>query len=315
MTLRFFVFPTTPLAKQPASVVNPKVRLIDASSAHRTDPLWVYGLPEMDCEQADRIRVARRVSNPGCYPTGAIALLKPLISARLSARRLPGNDTRDFGYSGRGRSGVEEHEGPASGNALPFQVYGLGLQHKHVPEIQRYSGLARPPLFVPSYGSYRQGIVLSIPIHGHMLAANSSGDTLRTCLENHYSNSSLISVVDSSTSASLQGLDPQLLNGSNKISLAVFSNDRNRQVLLTAIFDNLGKGASGAAVQNSGLDAQYTPRVVTSKRNKQRKQAAEKSVERRKTAFDHCDGDTDSRDAIRRGSEIHSQVSLRQVHE
>ena len=236
-----------------ALVTNPAVRLIDASSAHRTNSCWVYGLPEMDRDQAAKIAAARRVSNPGCYPTGAIALLRPLIAAGHLPADYPLTIHAVSGYSGRGRAGVDEHEGGSARNALPFQVYGLGLQHKHVAEIQQHSGLARPPLFVPSYGSYRQGIVLTIPIHLDGLPQQVSDESLRACLEEHYSGSSFVKVADKAASDSMRRLDPQSLNGSNEMSLAVFGNPQHQQVLLTAIFDNLGKGASGAAVQNLDL--------------------------------------------------------------
>ncbi len=240
-----------------AAVVNPAVRLIDASSAHRTDPSWVYGLPEMDHDQPGKIAAAHRVSNPGCYPTGAIALLRPLITARLVPANYPVTIYATSGYSGRGREGIEEHEGRGSdsdsGQALPFQVYGLGLQHKHVAEIQQYSRLLHRPLFVPSYGAYRQGIVLTIPIHLDTLPVRPDCKTLRSCLENHYTGSTLVWVVGESTSATIQRLDPQMMNGGNEMSLSVFGNALYPQALLTAIFDNLGKGASGAAVQNLDL--------------------------------------------------------------
>ena len=240
-----------------AAVTNPAVRLIDASSAHRTDPSWVYGLPEMDHDQPGKIAAARRVSNPGCYPTGAIALLRPLITAGLLPASYPVTINATSGYSGRGREGVEEHEGSGSdsdsGRALPFQVYGLGLQHKHVAEIQQYSRLLHRPLFVPSYGAYRQGIVLTIPIHLHLLPTVVRTDTLRACLESHYANSDLVKVVGEFKAAEMQRLDPQIMNGGNEVSLAVFGNAEHQQVLLTAVFDNLGKGASGAAVQNLDL--------------------------------------------------------------
>jgi N-acetyl-gamma-glutamyl-phosphate reductase len=235
------------------SVVNPAVRLIDASSAHRTDPAWTYGLPELDEVQSDLIAQSFRVTNPGCYPTGAIALLRPLIQAGLIPADYPFSIHAISGYSGRGRAGVEAHEGANSTKTLPFQVYGLSLYHKHVPEIQKYAGLSTSPVFVPSYGSFRQGIALTIPIHLRMLNASVDSRALRDCLAHAYAASGQINVLDADSTKSLERLDPQALNGSNEMNLAVFSNDQGGQILLAAVFDNLGKGAAGAAVQNLDL--------------------------------------------------------------
>jgi N-acetyl-gamma-glutamyl-phosphate reductase len=235
------------------SVVNPSVRLIDASSAHRTDPAWTYGLPELNLEQPNRIAQAHRVSNPGCYPTGAIALLRPLIHAGLIPTDYPISIHAVSGYSGRGRVGIEAQEGANTATALAYQVYGLGLNHKHVPEIQLHAGLGARPFFVPSYGSFRQGIVLTIPIHLRLLGSGADSRKLRACLAETYARSGYVKVLDAASTTTLEMLDPQLLNGSNDMNLAVFGNEQNEQVLLTAVFDNLGKGAAGAAVQNLDL--------------------------------------------------------------
>jgi N-acetyl-gamma-glutamyl-phosphate reductase len=235
------------------SVTNPSVRVIDASSAHRTDPVWTYGLPELDAGQPQRIAQALRVSNPGCYPTGAIALLRPLIQSGLIPADYLMSIHAVSGYSGRGRAGVEEHEGPNASKAQAFQVYGLRLQHKHVPEIQKYSGLSARPFFVPSYGSFRQGIVLTIPIHTGWLTVGVDSQKMRACLAEHHGNSNYVKVLEASTTQAMEYLDPQALNASNDMILGVFGNDREGQVLLTAVFDNLGKGAAGAAVQNLDL--------------------------------------------------------------
>ena len=236
-----------------AMVENPAVRLIDASSAHRTDPAWVYGLPELSAGQPERIRRARRISNPGCYPTGAVALLRPLVDAGLLPRDHPVSIHAISGYSGRGRAGVAAHEGPGAGAALPLQVYGLALEHKHVPEIQQHAGLAERPFFVPAYGNYRQGIVLTIPLHLRLLPSDVSGQRLREALADRYRGSRHVQVLPAERSAALEHLDPQRHNGSNDMSLAVFDNPARGQVLLAAVFDNLGKGASGAALQNLDL--------------------------------------------------------------
>jgi len=236
-----------------ASIRNPRVRVIDASSAHRTEADWAYGFPEMSPRQSAHIAEARRVSNPGCYPTGAVALLRPLVDAGCLRADAALSIHAVSGYSGRGREGIEAHEGPGAAAALPFQTYGLGLRHKHVPEIQRHAGLQGRPFFVPSYGNFRQGIALTIPLHAAMLQRPMPAQALRELLAERYRGQRHVQVLDADRSAALTGLDPQALNGSNDLQLAVFGSDSHDQVLLSAVFDNLGKGASGAAVQNLAL--------------------------------------------------------------
>jgi len=227
--------------------------VIDASSAHRTQPDWVYGFPEMSAAQAQRIAGAHRVTNPGCYPTGAIGLLRPLIQAGLLTRDYPVSVHAVSGYSGGGRAAVEEYEGPGASNALPFQVYGLRLAHKHTPEIEQHAGLAHRPIFVPAYGAFRQGIVLTVPLELRLLAPGVDGAQLQACLAQHYAESNQVHVMPLAESQAVTQLDPQALNGSNDMRLGVFVNAEHGQVLLSAVFDNLGKGASGAAVQNLDL--------------------------------------------------------------
>ncbi|CAG9203555.1 N-acetyl-gamma-glutamyl-phosphate reductase [Paraburkholderia sabiae] len=235
------------------SIENPAVRVIDASSAHRTHPDWTYGFPEMSAGQAERIADARRVTNPGCYPTGAIGLLRPLLQAGLIPGDYPVSIHAVSGYSGRGRAGVEEHEGQGAANAPLFQVYGLELAHKHTPEIQQHAGLGQRPIFVPAYGAFRQGIVLTVPIELRLLAPGVDGAALHTCLAKHYADAAHVQVLPLHESSALKQLDPQALNGTNDMRLSVFPNMEHGQVLLSAVFDNLGKGASGAAVQNLNL--------------------------------------------------------------
>lgn len=236
-----------------ASIRNPRVRVIDASSAHRTDAEWVYGFPEMSPQQSGRVAQARRVSNPGCYPTGAVALLRPLVEAGCLRADAPLSVHAVSGYSGRGREGIEAHEGPGVATPLSFRTYGLGLQHKHVPEIRLHSGLQGRPFFVPSYGSFRQGIVLTIPLHASMLRRPMTAQALRDLLEQRYRDHHHVQVLAADQTDAMTRLDPQALNGSNDLQLAVFGNDAHGQFLLSAVFDNLGKGASGAAVQNLAL--------------------------------------------------------------
>lgn len=236
-----------------AFIENPNVRVIDASSAHRTQPDWVYGFPEMAAGQARRIAEAVRVTNPGCYPTGAIALLRPLVQAGLLPRDYPVAVSAISGYSGGGRAAIEAHEAGASPSVAPSQVYGLALEHKHTPEMQLHADLEHRPFFVPAYGAYRQGIVLTIPIELRLLPAGVDGERLHACLASRYSGEAHVQVMPLAQAEATTHLDPQALNGTNDLRLAVFVNARRGQVLLAAVFDNLGKGASGAAVQNLDL--------------------------------------------------------------
>ncbi len=245
--------PDAPAREAAAAIVNPAVRVIDASSAHRTHPQWVYGFPEMGEEQAARVAGARRVSNPGCYPTGAVALLRPLVQAGLLPDDHPIIIHAVSGYSGGGRPRVDAHEGPQAANAPAFQIYGLGLEHKHTPEIALHARLSQRPFFLPAYGAFRQGIALTIPLLLRQLPTGTTGAQLHACLAQHYGETAHVEVIGLTQTQDIQHLDPQACNGTNQLQLGVFSNDRHGQVLLTAVFDNLGKGASGAAVQNLDL--------------------------------------------------------------
>lgn len=234
-------------------IQNPAVRVIDASSAHRTQAGWVYGFPEMAADQPQRIAQAKRVTNPGCYPTGAIALLRPLLQAGLLPRDYPVAIHAISGYSGGGRAAIDAHESGAASGVAPSQVYGLALEHKHNPEIELHAGLDNRPIFVPAYGAYRQGIVLTVPVELRLLPPGVDGQRLHACLQNHYAGSRHVEVTPLEQAQAMTHLDPQALNGTNDIRLGVFANASHGQVLLSAVFDNLGKGASGAAVQNLDL--------------------------------------------------------------
>lgn len=236
-----------------AMVRRPGVRIIDASSAHRTAKDWVYGLPELDAAQPGRIAAATRVSNPGCYPTGAVALLRPLVDAGLLPADYPLAIHAVSGYSGRGRAGLDEHEGPTADQVPPFQLYGLGLDHKHVPEISTYACLAHAPIFLPAYGHYRQGIVLTIALHLRLLPAGVTAARLHAALQARYAGQAFVEVQPLAEDAIAERLDPRALNASNRLRLAVYTRPHSGQVLLVAVFDNLGKGAAGAAVQNMEL--------------------------------------------------------------
>lgn len=224
-------------------------RILDASTAHRVAAGWVYGFPELDAGQAAMIRAARRVSNPGCYPTGAIALLRPLVDGRLLPPDFPVTINAVSGFSGGGRSMIEAYE---SGRTPAFELYGLSLAHKHSPEIERYSRLTRRPLFVPAVGNFRQGMLVSVPLHLDALPGKPAPRDLESTLAKHYEKSEFVKV---RSAAAAQGgrLDAEALNGSDQLELFVFADQAQRQALLVARLDNLGKGASGAAVQNLKL--------------------------------------------------------------
>lgn len=236
-----------------AMVENPHVRVIDASSAHRVTPGWTYGFPEMSADQPAIISASKRITNPGCYPTGAVGLLRPLVNAGLLPADYPLSIHAVSGYSGGGRAAIDLFESETASSAPAFQVYGLGLKHKHVPEIARYAGLSVPPIFMPAYGAYRQGIVLSVPLQQRLLDKNASASAIRACLEQHYADSKQVRVLAQTTAGDAERINPERLNGTNDMELSVFSNPENGQILLAAVFDNLGKGASGAAVQNLDL--------------------------------------------------------------
>lgn len=190
---------------------------------------------------------ARRVSNPGCYPTGAIALIRPLVDAGLIPRDFPIALPAVSGYSGGGRQMIEAYE---AGTAPAFEVYGLGLQHKHVPEIMKYTGLERRPIFMPSVGNFRQGMLVQLPLHLDLLPGRPSGAQLHDVLAAHYAGSEWVTVEPATDNGKLDAL---ALNDTNKMELRVFANEAHRHAVLIARLDNLGKGASGAAVQNLKL--------------------------------------------------------------
>jgi N-acetyl-gamma-glutamyl-phosphate reductase len=238
-------------ARETASLVadlgNAAPRILDASSAHRVAPRWVYGFPELAEGQAEKIKSAPRVSNPGCYATGAIALLRPLIDAGLVPADFPITINAVSGYTGGGKSMIADYE---SGAAPDFELYGLDLEHKHVPEIMAYARLARRPIFVPSVGNFAQGMLISIPLFLDDLPGRPKAKELGAALAARYARSPFIRVMAADHQ---DRIEPQSLNGSNDLELRVFGNEPRRQALLVAKLDNLGKGASRAAVQNLGL--------------------------------------------------------------
>ena len=226
-------------------------KIIDASTAHRTAPGWVYGFPELCAGQADAIRGAQRVANPGCYATGAIALIRPLVDAGLLPKDFPLCLPSISGYSGGGRPMIEAYE---QGRAPAYELYALGLKHKHIPEIMAYTGLSRRPLFVPSVGNFRQGMLVQIPLHLDLLPGQPTVADLHAALARHYAGSDTVAVPAANPD---NKLDAVTLADTNLMELRVFGNsdpgDNFRHAVLVARLDNLGKGASGAAVQNLRL--------------------------------------------------------------
>jgi N-acetyl-gamma-glutamyl-phosphate reductase len=224
---------------------GPKV--IDASTAHRTTPGWVYGFPELASTQREAVVQARRVANPGCYATGAIALIRPLVDAGLLPVDFPVCLPSISGYSGGGRTMIEAYE---AGQAPAMELYALGLKHKHIPEIMRYTGLLRRPLFVPSVGNFKQGMLVQLPLHLDTLPGQPTAQDLQAALQKHYAGSEWVTVEPATSD---QKLDAVALADTNKMELRVFANDEAHHAVLVARLDNLGKGASGAAVQNLKL--------------------------------------------------------------
>ena len=224
-----------------------KPKIIDASTAHRTAAGWVYGFPELARGQREAVAAAERVANPGCYATGAIALLRPLVDAGFIPADFPLSLPAVSGYSGGGRQMIEAYH---AGTAPLFEIYGLGLEHKHLPEIMQYTGLSRRPVFIPSVGNFEQGMLVQLPLHLDLLPGKPTATQLQDVLARHYAGSEWVTVEPAPASGKLDAL---ALNDTNKMELRVFVNQTYRHAVLIARLDNLGKGASGAAVQNLKL--------------------------------------------------------------
>jgi N-acetyl-gamma-glutamyl-phosphate reductase len=238
-----------------AMIENPAVRVIDASTAYRVDPAWTYGFAEMaqnpgEMGQRERIAGATRVSNPGCYPTGFIGLIAPLVRAGLVPADWPVTVNAVSGYSGGGKAMIAEFEAETP---TPFRAYGLSLKHKHVPEMTRHTGLSRDVLFAPAVGNYRQGMLVEVPLHVSALPETPSIERIHGALAEAYDGQRFVEVAELETTEAVTGLDPEGLNGTNRMRLHVFGDRSGGQARLVALLDNLGKGASGAAVQNLNL--------------------------------------------------------------
>jgi N-acetyl-gamma-glutamyl-phosphate reductase len=238
-----------------AMIENPGVRVIDASTAYRVDPAWTYGFAEMAhapgrMTQAEKIAGATRVSNPGCYPTGFIGLVRPLVSAGIIPAGWPVTVNAVSGYSGGGKAMIAEFE---AGGAEAFRAYGLSLKHKHVPEMTLHTGLERSVLFAPAVAAYRQGMLVEVPLQLAALPSSPSVEVVHGALAEAYADCRFVEVVELETTEAMTGIDPEGLNGTNRMRLHVFGDRGGAQVRLVALLDNLGKGAAGAAVQNLNL--------------------------------------------------------------
>jgi len=247
-------------------ITSNSVKVVDASTAYRTAPGWTYGFPEMSATQRDAVRGATRVSNPGCYPTGFIGLVRPLVAAGLIPADFPITVNAISGYSGGGKGLIAEFEdqAPPAATNDAFRAYGLTLAHKHLPEMQIHTSLTHAPVFAPSVGRYAQGMLVEVPLQLWAMPGKPSPADLHVALEAAYAGEAFVEVASGPECAELQktragaggyvqALDPQALNGTNRMRLFVFGNADGSQARLVAILDNLGKGASGAAVQSLNL--------------------------------------------------------------
>lgn len=242
-------------ARESVSLIeNDSTRVIDASTAFRTDPSWAYGFAEMDKAQAGKIAAAKRVANPGCWPQGAIATLRPLVEAGLLPADYPVTVNGISGYSGGGRTMIEDYERQGE-DASEFMLYGLTFKHKHLPELQAYAKLTRTPLFTPAVGNFRQGMVTAVPLQLGVLDKVPTGQQLHAAIAEHFAaiEGGFVEVAPFVEAERTPELNPELYNDSNRMRLHVFANDAKAQAVLMAVYDNLGKGASGAAVQNLNL--------------------------------------------------------------
>ena len=236
-----------------ALVTNPNTVIIDASTAYRTNDEWTYGFPELSKEQREKVKTAKRISNPGCYPTGFIGLTKPLVENGFIPKGLRTTVNAVSGYTGGGKQLIAIYESP---EAEPYGAYGFNLNHKHIPEMRKYAGLEHEPIFQPAVGSFAQGMLVSVPLFYDNMANVKSGKELQECLKEWYKDSAFVSVREYNQTDDLERgafLRADGLRDTNKLELSVFANDEKGTCLLVARLDNLGKGASGAAVQNLNL--------------------------------------------------------------
>lgn len=248
----FLCLPDTASREAVSLVTNPKTRIIDASTAYRTDDQWTYGMPELNPGQRDKIRNSSRVSNPGCHATGFILSLNPLVQAGIVPRDYPVVCYSLTGYSGGGKKLIQTFESNGLENINSPKHYALQLHHKHLPEMQKAVQLSYPPAFLPVIANYYKGMVTSIPLHTRLLSKTVTVADVKDVFSEYYQNEPFIMVMASDDSCLEKGyLNTESCNGTNRLEILVYGNDE--QIVVMARFDNLGKGASGAAIQNMNI--------------------------------------------------------------
>lgn len=249
----FLCLPDAAAKESAALVTNPNTCVIDASTAHRTDPGWVYGLPELAADQRQRLRAAKRISNPGCHATAFVLLLRPLVDAGIVAPSLPVSATSITGYSGGGKKMIEQYAAGGDARLASPRPYALKLAHKHMPEMAAHTGLAMKPAFMPIVSNFYKGLSVHVPLHLSQLKPGTTGQALQQVFAQRYAGERFVRVMPLSDPATLEDgyFDVQACNDTNRVDVFVFANDT--QALLIARLDNLGKGASGAAVQTMNL--------------------------------------------------------------
>jgi len=249
----FLCLPDAAAREAAALVTNPKTCLIDASTAHRTASGWVFGLPELAAGQRELLRRSKRISNPGCHASAFILLLRPLVDAGLVPADLPISASSITGYSGGGKKMIEQYEAGGDARLDAPRPYALTLSHKHVPEMTAHTGLTVPPVFMPIVGSFYKGLSVSVPLHLSQLKAGTTPEALQSVFRHHYEGERFIRVMPVRDPAALAEtyFDVQAANDTNRVDIFVFANDT--QAILMARLDNLGKGASGAAVQSMNV--------------------------------------------------------------
>ncbi len=249
----FLCLPDDAAREAAALVNNPRTCLIDASTAHRISPDWVFGLPELAPQQREHIRATKRISNPGCHASAFILLLRPLVDAGIVPADLPVSATSITGYSGGGKKMIEQYQRGDDVALTAPRAYGLALKHKHVPEMLKHTGLKTKPLFMPIVGNFYKGLAVSVPLHFSQLAPGADGRSIHRAFAQRYEGERFIRVMPLSDPAVLElgFFDVMAANDTNRVDVFVFANDS--QVILIARLDNLGKGASGAAVQAMNL--------------------------------------------------------------
>ena len=249
----FLCLPDAAAKEAVALVTNPNTCLIDASTAHRIEPGWAFGLPELAPGQRERLRTGKRIANPGCHASAFILLLRPLVDAGLVAPELAVSATSITGYSGGGKKMIEQYQAGDDARLESPRPYALGLTHKHIPEMMAHTGLRTKPLFMPVVGNFYKGLAVTVPLHLNQLAAGASVQRIHDALSRHYEGEAFVRVMPLNDAATLEDgfFDIQACNDTNRVDLFVFA--QGEQALLMARLDNLGKGASGAAVQAMNL--------------------------------------------------------------